>query len=87
VDTHAVSFPQDRAAGLTRPTRPPRVPAGTEGGVAETGTTVLLSSHLLADLKRVCDYLIVLYAAQVQLVGTVEDLVAEHRQLVGPPRE
>jgi ABC-2 type transport system ATP-binding protein len=54
------------------------------GSVAETGTTVLLSSHLLADLERVCDYLIVLHAAQVQLVGTVEDLVAEHCQLVGP---
>jgi ABC-type multidrug transport system ATPase subunit len=54
------------------------------GSVAESGTTVLLSSHLLADLERVCDYLIVLHAAQVQLVGTVEELVAEHRQLVGP---
>ncbi|MBF9130628.1 ABC transporter ATP-binding protein [Plantactinospora sp. S1510] len=54
------------------------------GSVAESGTTVLLSSHLLADLERVCDYLIVLHAAQVKLVGPVEDLVAEHRQLVGP---
>jgi ABC-2 type transport system ATP-binding protein len=54
------------------------------GIVAETGTTVLLSSHLLADLERVCDYLIVLHAARVQLVGGVDDLVAEHRQLVGP---
>jgi ABC-2 type transport system ATP-binding protein len=54
------------------------------GSVAETGTTVLLSSHLLADLERVCDYLVVLHAARVRLVGTVEDLVAGHRQLVGP---
>ncbi|HET6215057.1 MAG TPA: ABC transporter ATP-binding protein [Micromonosporaceae bacterium] len=54
------------------------------GSVAETGATVLLSSHLLADLERVCDYLIVLHASRVQLVGPVEDLVAEHRQLVGP---
>jgi ABC-type multidrug transport system ATPase subunit len=53
-------------------------------GVAEAGTTVLLSSHLLADLEHVCDYLIVLHAAQVRLVGAVKDLVAEHRQLVGP---
>ncbi|HCT81056.1 MAG TPA: ABC transporter ATP-binding protein [Micromonosporaceae bacterium] len=53
------------------------------GSVAESGTTVLLSSHLLADLERVCDYLIVLHASQVKLVGTVEDLVGEHRQLVG----
>ena len=54
------------------------------GSVAESGVTVLLSSHVLADLERVCDYLIVLHAAQVRLVGTVDDLVAEHRQLVGP---
>ncbi|MGX7675308.1 ABC transporter ATP-binding protein [Plantactinospora sp. DSM 117369] len=54
------------------------------GSVAESGTTVLLSSHLLADLERVCDYLVVLHGARVKLVGPVEDLVAEHRQLVGP---
>ena len=54
------------------------------GSVAESGTTVLLSSHLVADLERVCDYLIVLHAARVQLVGGVDDLVAAHRQLVGP---
>ena len=54
------------------------------GSVADTGTTVLMSSHLLADLERVCDYLIVLHAAQVQLHGPVDELIAEHRQLVGP---
>ncbi|MEV4546069.1 ABC transporter ATP-binding protein [Micromonospora echinaurantiaca] len=54
------------------------------GSVADAGTTVLLSSHLLADLERVCDHLIVLHASQARLVGAVEDLVAEHRQLVGP---
>ncbi|MFF0254156.1 ABC transporter ATP-binding protein [Micromonospora zamorensis] len=54
------------------------------GSVADSGTTVLLSSHLLADLERVCDYLIVLNSAQVQLTGTVDDLVAGHRHLVGP---
>lgn len=54
------------------------------GSVADSETTVLLSSHLLADLERVCDYLMVLHAARVQLVGAVDDLVAGHRQLVGP---
>ncbi len=54
------------------------------GSVADTGTTVVLSSHLLADLERVCDYLIVLHAGAVQLAGDVEDLVAEHRRIVGP---
>jgi ABC-type multidrug transport system ATPase subunit len=54
------------------------------GVVAETGTTVLLSSHILADLERTCDYLIVLHASQVKLVGDVSALLAEHQQLVGP---
>jgi ABC-2 type transport system ATP-binding protein len=54
------------------------------GSVADSGTTVLLSSHLLADVERVCDYLIVLHAAQVRLAGAVDDLLATHRRLVGP---
>ncbi|MFI2649512.1 ABC transporter ATP-binding protein [Micromonospora fulviviridis] len=54
------------------------------GSVAESGTTVLLSSHLLGDLERVCDHLIVLNASRVRLVGAVDELVAGHRQLVGP---
>jgi ABC-2 type transport system ATP-binding protein len=53
------------------------------GAVGETDTTVLLSSHLLADLERACDYLILLQAARVQLVGSVDDLLAQHRTLVG----
>ncbi|MCM2417290.1 MULTISPECIES: ABC transporter ATP-binding protein [unclassified Streptomyces] len=54
------------------------------GAVGETDTTVLLSSHLLTDLERTCDYLIVLQTAQVQLAGPVDDLLAEHRTWVGP---
>jgi ABC-2 type transport system ATP-binding protein len=54
------------------------------GAVAEEGTTVLLSSHLLADLERVCDYLIILQAGQVQVLGSVDDLLVRHRVLVGP---
>ncbi|MEV6703579.1 ABC transporter ATP-binding protein, partial [Streptomyces sp. NPDC051453] len=53
------------------------------GVVAESGTTVLLSSHLVADLERVCDYLIVLQKAQVRLVGSIDELLDEHRTLVG----
>jgi ABC-2 type transport system ATP-binding protein len=47
------------------------------GSVAEQGLTVLLSSHLLADLERVCDYLIVLQAARVQLLGPVDELLEQ----------
>ncbi|MFJ1768544.1 ABC transporter ATP-binding protein [Amycolatopsis sp. NPDC088138] len=54
------------------------------GAVAESETTVLLSSHLLADLERSCDYLIVLQTARVQLTGAVDELVDAHRTLVGP---
>jgi ABC-2 type transport system ATP-binding protein len=57
------------------------------GSVAEQGVTVVLSSHLLADLERVCDYLIVLSAAQVQVLGTTEELLARHKLLIGPYRE
>jgi len=57
------------------------------GSVAEQGATVLLSSHLLADLERVCDYLIVLSAAHVQVLGTVEELLDQHKLLIGPYRE
>jgi ABC-2 type transport system ATP-binding protein len=54
--------------------------------VAEQGTSVVLSSHLIADLERVCDYLIVLVASRVQLAGEVSDLLASHHRLSGPRR-
>jgi ABC-2 type transport system ATP-binding protein len=46
--------------------------------------SVVLSSHLVADLERVCDYLIVLTHARIQLAGEVRDLLAAHRLLTGP---
>ncbi len=52
--------------------------------VAEKGTSVLLSSHLVADLERVCDYLIIINGGQVQVAGDIDDLLASHRLLVGP---
>jgi ABC-2 type transport system ATP-binding protein len=55
--------------------------------VADTGTSVVLSSHLVADLERVCDYLVVLAAAHVQVTGEVEDLLASHVRLTGPRRD
>jgi ABC-2 type transport system ATP-binding protein len=54
--------------------------------VAVQGMSVLLSSHLVADLERVCDYLVVLTASRVQLAGEVPDLLASHRRLSGPQR-
>jgi ABC-2 type transport system ATP-binding protein len=54
------------------------------GAVADSETTVLLSSHLLADLERSCDYLVVLQQSRVQLTGPVDELLETHRTLVGP---
>jgi ABC-2 type transport system ATP-binding protein len=45
---------------------------------------VVLSSHVIADLERVADYLIVLSRGQVQVAGEVEGLLAEHSTLTGP---
>jgi ABC-2 type transport system ATP-binding protein len=52
--------------------------------VAETGMTVLLSSHLVADLERVCDHLVILAEGRTQLVGPIEEILAMHRLLTGP---
>ena len=52
--------------------------------VADTGVTVLLSSHLLAELERVCDWIIVLGRGRVQVAGDVDDLVASHRWVRTP---
>ncbi len=55
--------------------------------VAEHGTSVVLSSHLVTDLERVCDYLIVLAASQVRIAGEVSELLASHHRLSGPRRD
>lgn len=52
--------------------------------VADTGMAVMLSSHIIADLERVCDSIIILSHAQVQLAGEIEPIVARHKLLVGP---
>ena len=54
---------------------------------AEGSMTVLLSSHLIADIERVCDHLILLASSQVQLCGDTDDLLAEHKVLVGPKKD
>jgi len=55
--------------------------------VADDDISVILSSHLIADLERVCDYLVVLAGSQVQLAGDVEELLASHHRLVGARRD
>ena len=49
--------------------------------------TIMLSSHLIADIERVCDHLILLASSRVQLCGDIETVLAEHRVLVGPRKD
>ena len=60
---------------------------GLMEAVAEHGTSVVLSSHLVADLERVCDYLVVLVTSRVRIAGEVTALLASHRRLSGPRRD
>ena len=52
--------------------------------VAERELTIVLSSHILADLERVCDHLVILAAGRTQLAGPIDEIVASHRLLTGP---
>jgi len=54
--------------------------------VAESGVTVVLSSHLIADLERTCDFLVLLRQAEVRLADDIETILARHRLLIGPRR-
>jgi len=58
-------------------------------GVADAGgeLTVVLSSHLVTDLERVCDHIILLAGSRVQLSGDIDTLLAEHKVLVGPRKD
>jgi ABC-2 type transport system ATP-binding protein len=60
---------------------------GLMEAVAEHGFSVVLSSHLVADLERVCDHLLVLVDSRVRVAGEVEQLLASHHRLTGPRRD
>jgi ABC-type multidrug transport system ATPase subunit len=55
--------------------------------VAETGLTVLLSSHIIGDLERVSDYLIILSSSHVQFAGDIQEMLRAHRRLIGPRQD
>jgi ABC-2 type transport system ATP-binding protein len=54
---------------------------------AEDEVSVVLSSHVLAELERVADYLVLVAHGNIQVAGEVEDLLATHRLLTGPASE
>jgi ABC-2 type transport system ATP-binding protein len=54
---------------------------------AEDGVSVVLSSHVLAELERVADYFVLVTHGNIQVAGEVEDLLATHRMLTGPASE
>jgi ABC-2 type transport system ATP-binding protein len=51
---------------------------------ADSGLTVVIASHVVAELERLCDWLIVLTGGRLQLAGPVDDLLAEHQMLTVP---
>jgi ABC-2 type transport system ATP-binding protein len=57
-------------------------------GLAEatsgTRMSVVMSSHLVSDLERICDYLVVLVASRIQVAGPVTDVIASHHLVSGP---
>jgi ABC-2 type transport system ATP-binding protein len=55
--------------------------------VTESGLAVLLSSHIIGDLERVCDYLVILSASHVQLAGDIQEMAKTHKRLIGPRQD
>ena len=53
---------------------------------ADTGLTVIIASHVISELERLCDWLLVLTAGRLQLAGPVDDLTAAHTVLIVPRR-
>jgi ABC-2 type transport system ATP-binding protein len=55
-------------------------------GVAETESTVVIASHVIADIERVADHIVLVTDGRVRLEGDVEELLASHRLLTGARR-
>jgi ABC-2 type transport system ATP-binding protein len=51
---------------------------------AEGGPTIIIASHVISELERMCDWLLVLTAGRLQLAGPVDDLLAAHTLLTVP---
>jgi ABC-2 type transport system ATP-binding protein len=60
---------------------------GLMEATAEHELSVVLSSHLVSDLERICDYLVVLVDSRVRVAGDVDELLATHHRLTGARRD
>ena len=54
------------------------------GAAVGSGLTVVIASHVISELERLCDYLVVLAGGRLQLAGPVDDLLAAHHLLTVP---
>lgn len=52
--------------------------------VADGGTSVVMSANALADVERVCEYMVIVLGGRVRLAGDIEQLVAQHTFVSGP---
>jgi ABC-2 type transport system ATP-binding protein len=52
--------------------------------VAGSSLTVIIASHVISELERLCDWLLVLTGGRLQLAGPVDDLLAAHHMLTVP---
>lgn len=60
---------------------------GLMEAVADDGLSVIFSSHLVSDVERACDHLVVLVESRVRVTGELDDLLATHHRLTGPRRD
>ncbi|GIF52794.1 ABC-2 type transport system ATP-binding protein [Asanoa ferruginea] len=60
---------------------------GLMASTAGSDVSVVFSSHLIGDLERICDYLLVLTASRIRLAGDIDDLIASHHLLTGARRD
>lgn len=58
--------------------------AGLAEATAARQMSVVMSSHLVSDLERICDYLVVLVASRIQVAGPVTEVLAGHHLVSGP---
>lgn len=55
--------------------------------VAGAGSSVIFSSHMLEDLERVSDSVLLIAGGNVQLSGSIEAILSSHRYMIGPIEE